>query len=118
MTKEFFKNLPDTSTPLTSSRINGFLNGKESMGDIVVEDIKCKNFFNKNNVYTNIALNDGTGTTFETTERSTTDFINVKPNSDYIFSNISRTAVCLYDENKTFIKTLLLLRTMIQLQLF
>ena len=43
MAKEFFKNLPDTSTPLTSSRINGFLNGEESIGNIVVGDISSKN---------------------------------------------------------------------------
>lgn len=48
MTKEFFKNLPDTSTPLNASRLNGLLNGNESMGNIVVEDVKCKNLFNIN----------------------------------------------------------------------
>lgn len=77
-----------------------------SMGSIIVDDITCKNIFDKNNVYINKALNDSDGTIFEATNRNTTDFIVVKPNSDYIFSNISRTAVCLYDNNKTFIKTL------------
>jgi len=46
MSKEFFKNLPDTSTPLNSKRLNGLLNGNESMGSITVEDVKCKNLFN------------------------------------------------------------------------
>lgn len=48
--KEFFKNLPDTTTPLNAQRLNGFLNGNEAMGDIVVSDIKCKNYFNMNNL--------------------------------------------------------------------
>ena len=43
MEKEFFKDLPDTSTPLNASRLNKLLNGKESMGDITVESIKSKN---------------------------------------------------------------------------
>ena len=106
MAREIFKNLPDTSTPINATKLNGIFNGEESMGSIVVEDITCKNLFDKDNIFTNRALNDGDGTVFEATNRNTTDFINVKPNSDYIFSNISRTAVCLYDNNKTFIKTL------------
>ena len=106
MAREIFKNLPDTSTPINATKLNGVFNGEESMGSIVVEDITCKNLFDKDNIFTNRALNDGDGTVFEATNRNTTDFINVKPNSDYIFSNISRTAVCLYDNNKTFIKTL------------
>lgn len=48
MAKEFFKNLSDTSTPLNASRLNGLLNGSESMGKIMVEDVKCKNLFNIN----------------------------------------------------------------------
>lgn len=46
MAKEFFKNLPDTSTPLTAERLNGLLDGEESMGSIIVEDIECKNLLN------------------------------------------------------------------------
>lgn len=48
MSKEFFKNLPDTSTPLNASRLNGLLNGNEAMGNIVVGDVRCKNLFNIN----------------------------------------------------------------------
>lgn len=49
MAKDFFKDLPDTSTPLTAARINGLLNGEESMGSIVVEAITCKNVLGTNN---------------------------------------------------------------------
>lgn len=41
MSREFFKNLPDTTTPLNAQRMNGFLNGNEAMGSIVVDDISC-----------------------------------------------------------------------------
>lgn len=54
MAKEFFKNLPDTSTPLNASRLNGLLNGNEAMGNIVVGDVKCKNLFNINGAYTEV----------------------------------------------------------------
>lgn len=47
MAREFFKNLPDTSTPLNASRLNGLLNGNEAMGSIVVDDIKSSNLFDK-----------------------------------------------------------------------
>ena len=43
MAKEFFKDLPDTSTPLEASRINGLLDGEEALGSIVVDDVSCKN---------------------------------------------------------------------------
>jgi hypothetical protein len=44
--REFFKNLPNTTTPLNAQRMNGFLNGNEAMGSIVVDDVSCKNRFN------------------------------------------------------------------------
>jgi len=49
MAREIFKNLPDTSTPINASKLNGIFNGEESMGSIVVEDINFKNL---------LALND------------------------------------------------------------
>lgn len=48
MAREFFKNLPDTSTPLSASRLNGLLNGNEPMGSIVVDGISSKNLYDKN----------------------------------------------------------------------
>ena len=45
MAKEFYKNLPNTSTPITALRLNGLLDGDESMGNIVVESIRSKNIF-------------------------------------------------------------------------
>ena len=50
MAKEFFKDLPNTTTPIKSSRLNGLLDGDESMGNLVVENIKTKNIFDKNTI--------------------------------------------------------------------
>ncbi len=45
MAREFFKDLPNTTTPLTASRLNGLLNGDEALGSIVVDDVSGKNLF-------------------------------------------------------------------------
>lgn len=51
MAREIFKNLPDTTTPLSASKLNGLFNGEEPMGSIVVEDIECKNLYNPSLTY-------------------------------------------------------------------
>lgn len=43
MAKEFFKDLPNTTTPLSSARLNGLLDGGEPMGNIAVDSIRSKN---------------------------------------------------------------------------
>ena len=48
MAREFFKNLPNTSTPLTAERLNGLLDGEEAMGNLVVDSIRSKNIFGTN----------------------------------------------------------------------
>lgn len=48
MAREFFKNLPNTTTPLTAPRLNGLLDGDEPMGNIVVDSVRTKNLFNIN----------------------------------------------------------------------
>lgn len=58
MAREFFKNLPDTSTPLTAERLNGLLDGEEAMGNLVVDSIKNKNLLSLTNL-----VNNGTGRT-------------------------------------------------------
>lgn len=50
MAKEYFKNLPDTSTPLTATRFNGLLDGEEPMGNLVVGSIRAKNMFDKSTI--------------------------------------------------------------------
>ena len=48
MARQFFSDLPDTSTPLRASRLNGLLDGEEPMGQLVVDSIRSKNMFDKN----------------------------------------------------------------------
>ena len=45
MAKQFFKNLPDTTTPLEASRLNGLLDGEEAMGNLVDDSIRSKNMW-------------------------------------------------------------------------
>lgn len=45
MAREFFKNYPNTTTPLSAPRLNGLLDGDEAMGNIVADSIKSKNLF-------------------------------------------------------------------------
>lgn len=58
MAREFFKNLPNTSTPLTAERLNGLLDGEEAMGNLVVDSIKNKNLLSLTNL-----INNSTGRT-------------------------------------------------------
>ena len=60
MAREFFKNLPNTTTPLTAPRLNGLLDGDEAMGNIVVDSIRGKNLFN-NAIINNQWLNTSGG---------------------------------------------------------
>ena len=59
MARDFFKNLPNTTTPITAPRLNGLLDGDEAMGNIVADSIQGKNLFNKNNVFVGIIYSNG-----------------------------------------------------------
>lgn len=43
MAREFFKDLPDTTTPVEADRLNGLLDGEEAMGNILVDSVTSKN---------------------------------------------------------------------------
>ena len=108
MAKEFFKDLPNTTTPLTASRLNGLLDGEEALGNLVVDSIRSKNMFDKYNIMLNTALDSTTGTTVTNNARITSSYIEVKPNTSYIFSNVNDLttngkALCFYNSSKTFI---------------
>lgn len=81
--KEFFKNLPDETTPYEADRFNDLLNGEESIGSIVVEDIKSKNLLNP--IKQTVTIN---GVTF-TTNNDGSITLNGTATADisYIFSN-------------------------------
>lgn len=83
MSKEFFKNLPDTSTPLNASRLNGLLNGNEALGNIVVGDVKGKNLFNKNTTVNGYIATNSTEENLASSDAKTTEWISCKPNTYY-----------------------------------
>ena len=107
MAREIFKNLPDTSTPLSASKLNGIFNGEESMGSIVVEDITCRNMFNKHKALIGQELNGDDGTTTSNSNVFVSDYIKVNPNETYFISGkTSGQSNCFYDKDKNFISTI------------
>lgn len=107
MARQFFKDLPDTTTPLTASRLNGLLDGEEAMGNLVVESIRTKNMFDKNAIRNGYRL-DSSGNLFADSGYFTSDFISIDSSTQYTFSRENANsgglaAYALYDSNKTFI---------------
>ena len=103
--KEFFKNLPDETTPYEADRFNDLLNGEESMGSIVVENIRSKNLFDKNSVIENYYLSYTDGTPTWDSNMAYSDFIEVEPNIDYTMSIDTASILCIhfYDSNKNWL---------------
>lgn len=84
MAREFFKNLPNTTTPLTAPRLNGLLDGDEAMGNLKVDSIRTKNLLgipnrtvSANNIITSI--NDGRVSISGTYSQSTSFTIKITP---------------------------------------
>lgn len=107
MSKEIFKNLPDTSTPLNASRLNGLLNGNEAMGNIVVEGIRGKNLFDKNNMKFGYFINAEGIETLNENMSMTNYFIKVEPNLPLTLSCNANSYMYIseYDNAKGHIKT-------------
>ena len=105
MAREFFKNLPDTSTPLNAQRLNSILNGEESMGSIAVEGIKSKNLFDKNDIVKEYYIDSDGSIIWDSNMCYSNAFIEVKSNNVYTLSNDVTTflGIAEYDENKNFI---------------
>lgn len=109
MSKEFFKNLPDTSTPLNASRLNGLFNGNESMGSIVVENVKCKNLFNKDIVFAGwLNYNDNSMNDTDQNRFVTSDYILVEPNTTYTLNlfnseSLGSGGIMFYDSEKNWL---------------
>lgn len=103
MAREFFKNLPNTTTPLTAPRLNGLLDGDEAMGNIVVDSVMTKNIFNSDNPS---AIHSGmtwTGSGKAHYLTSTISFsggirwyFNVKAGEEYTFSYKQRNSNSVY----------------------
>lgn len=123
MQKIEFKNLPDETTPINSVNLNTMqdnieqginlsesnvskkFNGQESMGSIVVEDIRSKNLFDKNSVIENYYLSYTDGTPTWDSNMAYSDFIEVEPNIDYTMSVDTASILCIhfYDSNKNWL---------------
>lgn len=104
MAKEFFKNLPDTTTPLEASRLNGLLDGEEAMGNLVVDSIRSKNMLNKNSFENAYISNTGVVTTAN--NNALFDYIEVEPNTTYTMSvsqTINTMMIGEYNSSKTWL---------------
>ena len=84
MAKEFFKDLPNTTTPLNASRLNGLLDGEEPMGNLVVDSIRTKNIFG--NYIIMPSWMDGTTWNVHSVGNNRTAIIPCKPNTTYTIS--------------------------------
>ena len=103
MAREFFKNLPDKSTPLTAPRLNRMLNGEESIEKIVVGDIECKNLLNSDapSYIANGIKWTGSGISHKLTNANAWGggigwFIPVKAGEKYVFSYKQRNSEVLF----------------------
>lgn len=105
MAREYFKNLPDKTTPLSANRINGLLNGEESIEKIVVGKIESKNIFNKENVEIGYRL-DAAGSLFALDGYFCSFFIEVSPNTIYTgnWTFGAYESICYYTSDKIFIE--------------
>lgn len=96
MAKEFFKNLPDTSTPFSAERFNGLFDGEESLGNITVENIKCKNMINKDTFTLSYTYGSDGVWTFND-KNAISDYIEIESNESYTISSItSPTAIVVH----------------------
>lgn len=105
--KDFFKNLPDESTPFEADRFNELLNGEEAMESIVVDDISSSNLFDGLMELGSMEVTDASETTNANFVRCV-NFIKVKPNSNYIFNingNTFTTTIryFFYDKNYNYL---------------
>lgn len=109
MAREFFKDLPNTTTPLTASRLNGLLNGDEALGSIVVDDVNGKNLFD--GVLESGNINDSGQETSSTNTIRSINKYEVIGGQTYICSyktseNTYLNVVACYDASGTFIQRL------------
>ena len=79
--------------------INNAINGSKCMSKIIVEDIECKNLFNKNTVSTGFYLNTA-GNLEVNTGYVVSDFIEVEEGETYFLPTRGTTRTKFYDSSK------------------
>lgn len=127
-----WQNRPSTDTPVNATSLNimdegifdnsqdieqntqdiqenrNILNGLASAGCLYVEDIQCRNLFNKNAITEGVCLN-GDGTTREASNFCISDYIPVKMLKKYTYQGLTNVGNETYSEfyssNKTFISS-------------
>lgn len=111
MAKQFFKDLPDTSTPLRASRLNGLFDGEEALGNIVVDSIKTTNLLNPNTLINgSVSASDGSYSNLNYVVVS--DYIPVEANKSYTIklNNVTNNQflfrIVLYTTGKAYSSTL------------
>lgn len=105
MAREFFKNLPNTTTPLTAPRLNGLLDGDEAMGNIVVDSISSKNLISG---WNSGGIDSTTGADTTSTASFRTNYMEVDFSSNnYYISGLPNSSyrhfVASYNANKQFL---------------
>lgn len=85
--------------------VNEVLNGEKSMGSIVVEDVTCKNLFNKNSVLKGYELQNSDGSAATNSDWFVSDYIEIEPNKDYYLSGgrTRGTTNAFYDSEKNYL---------------
>ena len=96
----------NTATSYTPFKRYGY-NSKESMGSIIVDDINCKNLFNKNNVLIGEFINLSGVQIASENMCMTNYYIEVNPNTEYTFSSnvVNYLYIAEYNSSKEFIKS-------------
>lgn len=106
MAREFFKDYPDTTTPLSSERINGLLDGDEAMGNIVVDSISSKNLISGWN-YGGISSTDGSDFADNSSRRTDYLPVNISSSLSYTLSglviNQCSMFIAAYNASKVFL---------------
>ena len=105
MAKQIFKNLPDTTTPLSASKLNGLFDSDEALGNIVVDGISNKNLIDG---WFSGGIDSTTGedTTSTTSFRTNYMEVDFSSNNYYISglpSSSYRHFVAAYNANKQFL---------------
>lgn len=87
--------------------VEDVFNGNEAMGSIVVEDITCKNKFNKNTITSGKGISTSTGDLYSQSSLFTTDYIDVTDSSDIAWNGTYTSGTkpwgAFYDSNKKYI---------------
>lgn len=119
MEKINFENLPSTNTPINAENLNqlqtnvedaindntDMLIGNKPAGNMIVDSISSKNMLNINSFINGYRFGSDGGL-FADSSYSASPYIEVKPNTDYIYSRPASSGsqcICYYGNDRTFI---------------